>query len=457
VNTILTNNGYTVVDLGKQVPIQTILDAADEHSATAIGLSALLVSTSKQMPLCVQELHTSGREYPLLIGGAAINRNFSFRALYPGGKESDDVYDPGVYYCKDAFEGLAVMDQLIDDQAREALKAKVLGDARTFREKGAEPEELDMSDASVRSAVRTDVPIPAPPFWGVQDIPVDMDELYSHLDTHVLFKLHWGGRGVKGEAWQKLLEGDGDEEGFRHRLERMWREQDYLHPRALLGFFPCYAEGNDIVVLDPSDRSTELTRFVTPRQPKGDRLCTADFFRPKHSGELDVIALQAVTVGAEVTKRMAQLERDGEFAEQLFVHGLGVQTAEGLSEWLHWRIRNWYGIPVTQGRRLSWGYPAIPEQAEHEKVEQLLRLSQIDMTISDGYAPIPEQSTLAMVLHHPQAIYYGMGNGRLLPDGSPDDVIKGSARDPSLFGELGDEEPPEGAVEAEDAPAPARA
>jgi len=452
VNTILTNNGYTVIDLGKQVPIQTILDAADEHAATAIGLSALLVSTSKQMPLCVQELHSSGREYPLLIGGAAINRNFSFRALYPGGKESDDVYDPGVFYCKDAFEGLAVMDQLIDAEAREGLRSKVLDGARHFREKGDEPVELDTSDASVRSAVRVDVPIPEPPFWGVQEIPVDMDELYSHLDTHVLFKLHWGGRGVKGEAWKELVETD-----FRPRLERMWKEQTYLHPRVLLGFFPCYAEGNDIVVLDPADRETELHRFVTPRQPKGDRLCTADFFRPKSSGELDVIALTAVTVGSEVTDVMAQLERDGEFAEQLFVHGLGVQTAEGLSEWLHWKIRGWWGIPTTQGRRLSWGYPAIPDQAEHLKVQELLGLEQIDMTISDGYAPIPEQSTLAMVLHHPQAIYYGMGNGRLLPDGSPDDVIKGSRRDPSLFGEPGDDEPREGAVEAEDAPAPARA
>src|SRR5215212_9900672 len=455
VNTILTNNGYTVVDLGKQVPIQTILDAADEHSATAIGLSALLVSTSKQMPLCVQELHSKGLDYPLLIGGAAINRNFSFRALYPGGKESDEVYDPGVFYCKDAFEGLAVMDQIIDETAHESLRSKLFADARRFRATGQEPEEQDFTDSSVRSAVRTDVPIPDPPFWGVQEIPVDMDEVYSHLDTHVLFKLHWGGKGVKGEAWQKLLEGDGEEEGFRHRLERMWREQDYLHPRTLLGFFPCYAEGNDIVVLDPSDRETELTRFVTPRQPKGDRLCTADFFRPKDSSELDVIALQAVTVGEEVTAVMARLEREGEFAEQLFVHGLGVQTAEGLSEWLHWKIRNWYGIPVTQGRRLSWGYPAIPEQSEHEKVDQVLGLDKIDMAISDGWAPIPEQSTLAMVLHHPQAIYYGMGNGRLLPDGSPDDVIKGSKRDPSLFAEIGDEEPPEGAVEAEEAPAPA--
>ncbi|HEX3316412.1 MAG TPA: homocysteine S-methyltransferase family protein [Solirubrobacteraceae bacterium] len=447
VNTILTNNGYTVVDLGKQVPIQTILDAADEHSATAIGLSALLVSTSKQMPLCVQELHSKGLEYPLLIGGAAINRNFSFRTLYPAGKESDDVYDPGVYYCKDAFEGLAVMDQLIDEEAREALKSKVLGDARRYRETGKEPEELDTSDASVRSAVRTDVPVPEPPFWGAREIPVDMDELYSHLDTHVLFKLHWGGRGVKGEAWRELVEND-----FRPRLERMWKEQTYLHPRALLGFFPCYSEGNDIVVLDPEDRETELTRLNTPRQPKGDRLCTADFIRPKDGGELDVIALQAVTVGSEVTEVLARLEAEGEFAEQLFVHGLGVQTAEGLSEWLHWKIRGWYGIPATQGRRLSWGYPAIPEQAEHLKVEKVLDLEQIGMEISDGYAPIPEQSTLAMVLHHPQAIYYGMGNGRLLPDGSPDDVIKGSPRDPSLFGKLGDDEPPEGASEAEETP-----
>ncbi|MFL5851836.1 MAG: dihydropteroate synthase, partial [Solirubrobacteraceae bacterium] len=455
VNTILTNNGYTVVDLGKQVPIQTIVDAAKEHKATAIGLSALLVSTSKQMPLAVQELHREGLDFPVLLGGAAINRKFALRALYPEGKESGTQYDPGVFYCQDAFEGLAVMDRLIEPDKRGVLVEEMRASAVKLRETGEEEEVLDTTDDSVRSAVRTDNPIPEPPFWGVREIEVDRDELYTHLDTHVLFKLHWGGRGVKGEAWQKLLEGDGEEEGFRHRLERMWREQDYLHPRTLLGFFPCYAEGNDIVVLDPSDRETELTRFVTPRQPKGDRLCTADFFRPKDSSELDVIALQAVTVGEEVTEVMARLEREGEFAEQLFVHGLGVQTAEGLSEWLHWKIRNWYGIPVTQGRRLSWGYPAIPEQSEHEKVDQVLGLDKIDMAISDGWAPIPEQSTLAMVLHHPQAIYYGMGNGRLLPDGSPDDVIKGSKRDPSLFAEIGDEEPPEGAVEAEEAPAPA--
>ncbi len=472
VNTILTNNGYTVVDLGKQVPIQTILDAAEEHEATAIGLSALLVSTSKQMPACIQELHSKGMQYPVLIGGAAINRAFSYRALYPGGKESDEQYGPGVFYCKDAFEGLSVMDQLIDSEAHEALLEKLRSGATEFRAKGEAPEEvLNFADDSVRSGVSTDQPIPAPPWWGVQEVPVDMEEVYSHLDTHVLFKLHWGGKGVKGEAWRELVD-----ENFRPRLERMWAEQDYLHPRALLGFFPCYAQGNDIVVLDPrvvngeldaADPASELTRFVCPRQPKGDRICLADFFRPavgpdgepsregRPPAELDVIAVQAVTVGSEVTELMAKLETDGEFAEQLFVHGLGVQTAEGLAEWLHYKAREMLSIPSTQGRRYSWGYPAVPEQSEHLKVEKLLGLEQIGMEISDGYAPIPEQSTLALVAHHPQAIYFGTRQGRLLPDGSPDDVIKGSYRDPSLFGELDDVDPPDGAVEAEDQPATA--
>ncbi|MCW3025591.1 MAG: homocysteine S-methyltransferase [Solirubrobacterales bacterium] len=456
VNTILTNNGYTVVDLGKQVPIQTIVDAAQEHEATAIGLSALLVSTSKQMPACIEELHAKGLEYPVLIGGAAINRAFSYRALYPGGKDSEEIYEPGVFYCKDAFEGLAVMDQLIDSDARGALVEKLQTGATEFRAKGEAPaEELNFADDSVRSSARTDVPVPTPPFWGVQEIPVDLDEVYRHLDTHVLFKLHWGGRGVKGEAWQKLLSED-----FRPRLERMWREQDYLHPRALLGFFPCYALGNDIVLLDPEDRKTELTRFVCPRQPKGDRICLADFFRPGEAGvsgskgaappELDVIAVQAVTVGGEVTELMARLEAEGEFAEQLFVHGLGVQTAEGLAEWLHYEVRRMLDIPATQGRRYSWGYPAVPEQSEHLKVEKLLDLQRIGMTITDGYAPNPEQSTLALVAHHPQAIYFGTRQGRLLPDGSPDDVIRGSSRDPSLFGDIGDEDPPDGSVEEED-------
>ncbi|HEX2016733.1 MAG TPA: homocysteine S-methyltransferase family protein, partial [Solirubrobacteraceae bacterium] len=350
VNTILTNNGYTVVDLGKQVPIGTILDAAQEHDATAIGLSALLVSTSKQMPLAVAELHSRQLEYPVLIGGAAINRDFGLRALYPGGRESEELYEPGVFYCKDAFEGLAKMDQLIDEQARAELVSQTREAAVRLREKGPEPEPLATDDDTVRSAARTDVEVPEPPYWGTREVEVDLDEVYPHLDTHVLFKLHWGGRGVKGEQWRRLIDDD-----FRPRLERMWREQDYLHPRALLGYFPCVSEGNELVVLDPSDHDRELERFVFPRQPGHDRLCIADFYRPRSSGQPDVVALQAVTAGDQVTELMARLEAEGEFAEQLFVHGIGVQTAEGMAEWLHARVRSDLGIEPRQGRRYSWG------------------------------------------------------------------------------------------------------
>jgi 5-methyltetrahydrofolate--homocysteine methyltransferase len=429
VNTILTNNGYTVIDLGKQVPVETIINAAIENDADAIGLSALLVSTSKQMPTCVQELHARGLEFPVLVGGAAINRDFGRRILYPKGKDSDEIYEPGVYYCKDAFAGLATVDQLVDGEARAALVERFRTEAKELREK---PVEVDqgppVTDDSVRSAARTDTPVPEPPYWGVREPEVDLDDVYPHLDRHVLFKLHWGGRGVKGDDWERLVQGDGEEEGFAPRLQRMWREQDYLHPRAKLGYFPCNADGNELVVFDPADPERELERLHFPRQPKHDRICLADFFRPLSSGERDVVALQGVTVGPEVTDLMAQLERDGEFAEQLYTHGLGVQTAEGLAEWLHAKARLGLGVELDQGRRYSWGYPACPDQSEHEKVWRLLGLDEIGMYLSDGFAVMPEQSTVAIIAHHPQAVYFGMKSGFIPKDKSPDELIAGTER-----------------------------
>jgi 5-methyltetrahydrofolate--homocysteine methyltransferase len=429
VNTILTNNGYTVIDLGKQVPIDTIIEAAVENEADAIGLSALLVSTSKQMPACIQELHQRGLGFPVLIGGAAINRDFGRRTLYPKGKESDEVYEPGVFYCKDAFQGLDTMDALVDEPARGALVERIRSEARELREK---PAVVDTgpptSDDSARSTARTDVALPEPPSWGVREIDIDLDQVFPHLDRHVLFKLHWGGRGVKGEAWRELVEGTDQEEGFAPRLERMWREQEYLHPQARLGYFPCNADGNELIVFDPDDPERELERLVFPRQPKHDRICLADFFRPVDSGERDVVALQGVTVGPEVTELIERLEREGEFAEQLFVHGLGVQSAEGLAEWLHSEIRRELEIGLDQGRRYSWGYPACPDQSEHEKVWRLLDLEKIGMTLSDGYAVMPEQSTVAIVAHHPQAVYFGMKSGFIPEDSAPDELIAGTER-----------------------------
>ncbi len=455
VNTILTNNGYTVIDLGKQVPISTIIDAAVEHDATAIGLSALLVSTSKQMPACIQELQAQSLKFPVLVGGAAINRNFGLRILYPNGTASDEIYEPGVFYCKDAFEGLAKMDQLIDREAHEALVTKTREAAKRLREQpAAEPDDAPpTTDASVRSAPGTDNAIPEPPFWGPREIEVPMDEVYHHLDTHVLFKLHWGGRGVKGEEWTKLVHDD-----FQPRLERMWREQTYLHPRALLGYFPCNSDGNELIIWDPEDfdpaHPSELERLVFPRQPRHDRICLADFYRPldpSRPPQPDVVAIQAVTAGDEVTELMARLEQEGEFAEQLFVHGLGVQTAEGMAEWLHATARADLGISPDQGRRYSWGYPACPEQSEHEKVFRLLNAPSIGLRLSGGYAVEPEQSTLAIIAHHPQAVYFGMKSG-VLPKSDKqarDELIAGTDKDPTRLGDLTDSDPGDGTAASE--------
>jgi 5-methyltetrahydrofolate--homocysteine methyltransferase len=451
VNTILTNNGYTVIDLGKQVPVDAIIEAAVENEADAIGLSALLVSTSKQMPTCVQELHARGLDFPVLIGGAAINRDFGRRTLYPRGRESDEVYEPGVFYCKDAFQGLDTMDALVDESSRAALVERIRAEARQLREKPAQKDDAPpRTDDSVRSAVRTDAPIPSPPYWGVREPAIDLDAVFPYLDRHVLFKLHWGGRGVKGEAWRELVEGTAEDEGFAPRLERMWREQDYLHPRARLGYFPCNAEGNELIVFDPDRPERELERLVFPRQPKHDRICLADFYRPLEAGERDVVALQAVTVGPEVTELIERLESAGEFAEQLYVHGVGVQAAEGLAEWLHSEVRRGLGIPLDQGRRYSWGYPACPDQSEHEKVWRLLGLEQIGMTLSDGFAVMPEQSTVAIVAHHPQAVYFGMKSGFVPAEKAPDELIAGTERGGTL--------PPESEPDADDAePAAAEA
>jgi 5-methyltetrahydrofolate--homocysteine methyltransferase len=454
VNTILTNNGYTVVDLGKQVPIDTIIDAAVEHEADAIGLSALLVSTSKQMPLCVQELHERGHSFPVLIGGAAINRDFGRRILYPNGRESDEVYEPGVFYCKDAFAGLDTVDALIDEAARELLVAKIRDEAEELRNRPIQEDTgPPTTDDTARSGATTDSPIPEPPFWGVREVEIDLDDVFPYLDRHVLFKLHWGGRGKKGEEWRRIVEGYDGDEGFAPKLERMWREQDYLNPRAKLGYFPCNADGNELVIFDPDDHDREIERLAFPRQPRHDRICLADFYRPIESGERDVVALQVATVGPEVTERIGELEADGEFAEQLFVHGLGVQAAEGLAEWLHAEVRRDLGIDLDQGRRYSWGYPACPDQSEHEKVSRLLGFSDIGIELSGGHALEPEQSTAAIIAHHPQAVYFGMKSGFIPAEKKGDELIAGTERG----GELPPDEDPaaeDGTIESE-ATAPA--
>ncbi|HEX5726330.1 MAG TPA: dihydropteroate synthase, partial [Longimicrobiaceae bacterium] len=303
VNTILTNNGYTVFDLGKQVPINTILEKAEEVEADAIGLSALLVSTSKQMPLCAQELHRRGLEYPLLVGGAAINPSFVRAAAVV---EEGRPYPPGMFYCKDAFEGLAVMDRLMDG-GRDAF---VREHNQEMVRRAAEYAELrdrakELRPASREGAGVPEADVPAPPFWGwkvLDAIPVD--DVVECIDRNTLYRMQWGGKNLKGEEWERLVRED-----FEPRLRRYTREartQGWLRPRAVYGYFPAARRGDDVVVFDPAERTREIGRFTFPRQPDRDRLCLADYFRPENgAGPADVIALQVVTSGDRAAEFIA--------------------------------------------------------------------------------------------------------------------------------------------------------
>ncbi len=284
----------------------------------------------------------------------------------------------------------------------------------------------------MRSGAAPTTPFPTPPFWGVRELEVPLDEVYPHLDTHVLFKLHWGGRGVKGEDWERLLRED-----FQPRLERMWREQTYLQPRALLGYFPCNSDGNELIVWDPEDfdpaHPRELERLVFPAPAPSRPHLPGRLLPPARLRARRRRAAGGDRRRSEVTELMASLEADGEFAEQLFVHGLGVQTAEGMAEWLHARVRSDLGIAPAQGRRYSWGYPSCPEQSELTKVFRLLDAPCDRPELSGGYAVEPEQSTLAIVAHHPQAIYFGMRVGTLPRNErqANDELIAGTDKDPT--------------------------
>jgi 5-methyltetrahydrofolate--homocysteine methyltransferase len=418
VNTILANNGYTVYDLGKQVPVNTIIEKAVEVSADAIGLSALLVSTSKQMPLCVQELDRRGLKLPVLIGGAAINRRFGRRALFVDGERP---YEAGVFYCKDAFEGLETMDMLQDAERRASFVTKVIDEARNdIYLRARTGKDVAVGDAAgVRSDVTQDHPLPTPPFWGVrvlEDIPID--EVFALLDLDELYRLQWGARG-SGDRFAQTVR---DEfEPTLARLKIAAKRDGWVRPRAVYGYFPAQSQGNDVIVYDPGRYeqdgvTAELARFHFPRQEGRERLCIADYYRSTESGDVDVVGLQVVTVGDEATRHFERLQQAGEYSEAFYAHGLSVEAAEAVAEWMHRRVRRELAIPGNRGKRYSWGYGACPDLEDHEVVFRLLPAREalgIELTVS--HQLVPEQSTVAIITHHPQAKYYAV---RGAPDAS---------------------------------------
>jgi 5-methyltetrahydrofolate--homocysteine methyltransferase len=409
VKTILANNGYTVHDLGKQVPAETIISKAVEVDATAIGLSALLVSTSKQMPLIVNELQRRGLKFPVLVGGAAINRRFGRRILFT---EDEAPYDPGVFYCKDAFEGLETMEALIHPQQREELLDRIRREAdhemgRQLVKRTSRPEE--------RSSV-VPAPIPFPEKWGarlVEEMPLEI--VFQYLSKNELFRLSWGAKNTHGEDWKKL------QAEFEERLVKMQKQalkEGWLKPQAVYGFWPCQSDGDDLIIYDPASLGSasldEIQRFAFPRQPYDDHLCLADYFAPLDSGQMDIVAFQVVTVGQHATDRFDKLQAAGDYSEAYFTHGLAVQTAEATAEYLHLHIRRELGLPEGRGKRYSWGYPAIPDLEDHRKVFDLLPAEkELGMSLTTAYQLVPEQSTAAIIVHHPKARYYSVGASRV--------------------------------------------
>ena len=411
VKTILSNNGYTVVDLGKQVPAETIISKAIELNADAIGLSALLVSTSKQMPLIINELQRRGSKIPVLIGGAAINQRFGRRILVT---EDQKIYEPGVFYCKDAFEGLSTMDALAKPQSKKDLLQKIKQES----DQEYNQASLDKTPppAINHSEIKPSSQIPTPPHWSpkvVGDMPLEM--IFKHLAKKELFRLSWGAKNSHGDDWTAL------EKEFDQRLEKMIKEalsEKWLVPQAVYGYWPAQSRENELIIYDPASvqagKPKEISRFNFARQIYDKYLCLADYFASVDSGKMDVVAFQVVTVGQAATDRFDRLQAAADYTEAYFTHGLAVQTAEATADYLHAHIRKELGLGFDQGKRYSWGFPAIPETADHRLVFNLLPAEkELGMSLTSAFQMVPEQSTAAIIVHHPEASYYNIGESRV--------------------------------------------
>ncbi|MYW65203.1 methionine synthase [Streptomyces sp. SID8379] len=413
VDIILSNNGYNVVNLGIKQPVSAILEAAEEHRADVIGMSGLLVKSTVIMKENLEELNQRklAADYPVILGGAALTRAYVEQDLH-------EIYEGEVRYARDAFEGLRLMDALI--AVKRGVPGATLPELKQRRVKaGNVTVEEQPDEGPVRSDISVDNPVPEPPFWGTRVIKgIQLKEYASWLDEGALFKGQWGlkqARTGDGPTYEELVETEG-----RPRL-RGWLDE--LHTKNMLeaavvhGYFPCVSKGDDLIILD--DAGNERTRFTFPRQRRGRRLCLADFFRPEESGETDVVGLQVVTVGSKIGEATAELFASDSYRDYLELHGLSVQLAEALAEYWHARVRSELGFSGEdpsamedmfalkyRGARFSLGYGACPNLEDRAKIADLLQPERIGVHLSEEFQLHPEQSTDAIVIHHPEAKYF---------------------------------------------------
>jgi 5-methyltetrahydrofolate--homocysteine methyltransferase len=429
VDIILTNNGYEVHNLGIKIGIEEMIRAATEVGADAIGMSGLLVKSTLIMRDNLEELNRRGlAEVPVILGGAALTRSYVERDLR-------EVYEGRLFYGKDAFEGLRVMDRLgeirrsgTDEDptwGREPSESRVPAAARTAAAiAAAQGQENDAPPPQRPADVATDNEVFVPPFLGTKVVKgIAVDDIATYLNTTALYRNQWQFRPLKHDDGS--VETDAE---FKDRLAPVLREQldrakasNLLVPQVVYGYFCVNSDGNDLVVWTDETRTTERTRFPFPRSGREPHLCIADFFRPVDSGEPDYAAFHIVTMGHNVSDRTAELFAADEYQEYLLVHGLGVEMAEALAEYWHTRIRTEWGFvdedgpdlaglfrQQYRGGRYSWGYPACPDLEDNARVAELLEAGRLGIEVSEetGFQYQPEQTTSAIICHHPQAKYF---------------------------------------------------
>lgn len=407
VDIILSNNGYEVVNIGIKQPINSIIEAAENENVDVIGLSGLLVKSTVIMKENLEEITARNldQRWPIILGGAALTRSYVEQDLaeqFPG----------TVRYARDAFEGLRLMDTLMG--IKRGVAGAELPELKKRRTKVVSQEITEID--TLRSVVSTTNEIPKPPFWGSRVVKgVPLADYAGMLDERALFVGQWGLKSARGE-YEAMVESEG-----RPRLRNLLNEVQtnaWLEAAVVYGYFPCYSEGNDLIILE-EDQKTERTRFSFPRQRRDRRLCLADFFASKESGKIDVVSFHVVTMGEAISRATAKLFAAGSFREYLELHGLSVQLTESLAEFWHARIRTEIGFAKEdspelsdlldqgyRGSRYSFGYPACPDIEQQVALCKLLEPERIGVELSEEFQLHPEQSTSAIIVHHPEAKYF---------------------------------------------------
>ena len=411
VDIILSNNGYSVHNIGIKQTINTIIEEAEKENVDVIGMSGLLVKSTVIMKENLEEITGRGlaSRWPVILGGAALTRAFVEQDLA-------DNFAGTVRYAKDAFEGLELMDRLMAIKRGEPGATLPELRKRRTKQTGAIDEVLEIDTR--RSEIVDDNSIPTPPFWGSRVIKgIPLAEYVSMLDERALFVGQWGLKG--GKSFSDMAENEG-----RPRLRALLNDiqvNNWIEAAVVYGYFPCFSDGNDLVILDPEEPAArrEITRFTFPRQRRDRRLCLADFYASKESGKTDVVAFHVVTMGESVSRATAKLFGENNFREYLELHGLSVQLTEALAEYWHARIRSELGFGVEdsneigeildqgyRGSRYSFGYPACPDLEQQVQLCELLKPERIGVNLSEEFQLHPEQSTSAIIAHHPEAKYF---------------------------------------------------